>query len=185
MLTGDRIRGAVNARRVVATLDLAGTSTPARRWNERTPASPAWRMPLPLGRRDQTFAVVLAALLVPPSSRAADASGAARQLAGRAGRKNGQGCRVNEEAGGPASCWQCRLYAPCADRSRSVTVRSVPSSAPGIQAGDASRRSKTATRRCGMMRPDRGPRRLRASDRLTRGLTKSRRNGPCGGHDRR
>jgi hypothetical protein len=166
MLTGDRIGGALNARRVVAALGLAETLTPARRWNERTPA--AWRIPLPFGRLDQIFAVVRAAWLVPPSSRAADPSGT-RQMAGRAGCKNGQGCRVNEEAGGPASCGQNRLYAPCADRGRSVTVR-LASSAAGLKAGDASRRSKTATSRCGMMRPDPGRRRLKASDRPMRGF---------------
>ena len=164
MLTGDRIGGALNARQLVATLGLAETLTPARRWNERT--SPAGRRPLPLGRLDQTLAIVLAALLVPAS--AADPSGT-RQMAGRARRKNGQGCRVNDEAGRPASCWQNRLHAACADRF--VTVRSAPaSSAPGLKADDASRRSKTATSRCGVMRPDRGRRRLKAFDRLMRGF---------------
>jgi hypothetical protein len=168
MLRGDRIGGALNARRMA--LGRAETLTPARRCSGRTPASPSWRLPLPIGRFDQTFAVVLAALRGPPSSRAADPSGT-RQMAGRAGRKNTQGCRVNDEAGRQASCWQNRLYAPCADRGRSVTVRSAPAfSAPGLKAGDASRRSKTATSRCGMMRPDWGRRRLKASDRLTRGV---------------
>jgi hypothetical protein len=157
MLTGDRIGGALNARRVVATLGLAGTLTAARRWNERTPALPAWRRPLPSARLDQTFAA-------PASSR-----GAARQMAGRAGRKNARGS--DGDAGGPASHWQGRRYAPGAHRGRSVTVRSAPaSSAPRIKAGEASRRSKTATSRRGMLRPGREPRRLRASNRLMRGF---------------
>ena len=152
MLTGDRIGGALNARQLVATLGLAETLTPARRWNERT--SPAGRRPLPLGRLDQTLAIVLAALLVPAS--AADPGGT-RQMAGRARRKNGQGCWVNDEAGRPASCGQNGLYASCADRGRWVSVGSAPAlSAPGLKADDASRRSKTATSRCGVMRPDRG-----------------------------
>ena len=166
MLTGDRIEGALNDRRMVATLGLAETLIPARRWSERT--SPAWRMPLPSGCRNQTFAVVLAALLVPPPACAADPSGT-RQMAGRAGRKNGQGCRANDEAGRPAACGQNRRCAPCVDRGRGVTVGSA-SSAPGLNAGDASRRSKTAASRCEMMRPDRGRRRLKAFDRLMRGF---------------
>jgi hypothetical protein len=169
MLTGDRIGGALNARQLVATLGLAETLTPAR--NERTRASPAWRRPLPLGRLDQTSAIVFSALLVPAS--AADPSGT-RQMAGRARRKNGQGCRLNDEAGRPASCWQNRLHATCADRF--VAVRSAPASS-----------ARTQSRRC---EPT-----IKNSDEPMRGdatrpgaakdLTKSRRNGPCGGYDRR
>jgi len=162
MLTGDRSGGALNARRMVATLGLAETLTPARRWSESRPGA----CPCPWG--DSIRHLRCQPLLVPPSSRAADRSGT-RQMAGRAGRKNGQGCRANDEAGRPASCGPNGLYASCADRGRWVSV------------GGGIVRPRTQSRRCEPtikdsgepMRDDAarpGRRRLKACDRLMRGF---------------
>ena len=158
MLTGDRIGGALTARRLVARRARAGTSTPAGRWNanRRSAAWPAWLKPaaLPLGRPDQTFAVVVPALLVRPPSCAADLSGTARQMAGRAARRNEQEYRLHDEAGAKTS-WG-RFDAPCADRGRSVTVRSGAASRVPESRRDARRRANAAMSRCRMMPPGPG-----------------------------
>jgi hypothetical protein len=156
MLTGDRIGGASNARRVLAR--WARTLTPAWRFNGNAcnAASPAWRRPaaLPLGRPDQTFAVAWPALLVRRPACADDPNGAARQMAGRAASKNEQEYRVHDEAGGPAS-WS-RFCAPWADRGRSVTVRSAPAWLALESRRDASRRANAAMSRCALMPPGPG-----------------------------
>ena len=158
MLTGDRIGGALNARWVLARRARTGTLTPPRARNEqaRHEASPAWLKPaaLPLGRLDQTFAVIGAALPVRPPSPADDRSGTARQMAGRASCKNEQEYRLHDEAGGRAS-WS-RFDAPCADRGRSVTVRSAPASFAPESTRDARPRANAATSRRRMMPPGPG-----------------------------
>jgi hypothetical protein len=139
-LTGDRIKGTLGAPRTLAPPATAGTLTPARERNSGrcSAAAPAGCRPpaLPLGHPDPALVATLAA-----RSRAGHARATARQMAGRASWKNGQGCRPHDEAGDATLRRRSRVEAPRADRGRPVRP-APPLLAPGIKRDAASRRSK-------------------------------------------
>ena len=162
MLTSDRSGGALNARQMVATLGLAETLTPARRWSESRPGA----CPCPWGDPIRHLRCQPCSSR-PPHARLTEAARGKWPVV--LGARMGKDVALTTKpagrlrAGRTASMLRALIAA-------GGSAWAAASSAPGLKAGDASRRSKTAASRCEMMRPDRGRRRLKACDRLMRGF---------------